>query len=614
MAVRLPLKKYIQRAKQYDAIIRRHDAGVLVEDAWGGSRYFENHTDAFQYAVNRFNNVFVKKGTYNVSQIFIDNKQGFTLVFEHESIFSVTDEGAQIFDHPNPIHMQIQLMPVVAIRYSRDVYISGVRIIDSGAFRGSRVYRDGITVIDSENVVVSDVAVENVAGNAIRTTSSGTYNRDEPSQSDLRTKHIHITNCVIDSTKTYPESDKLVKGFGIEIEWSEDVVIDKCVVKNTEESPVRTHYARSVRIINNAMYDWTYGDAADIWRSDHIIVSNNRAISRHPVFAVSFYDYVRHAVVENNYLETTADQQVFLGTAPEYTNNPTEEIVISKNKINRGMRIIHSNLKNVIIKNNIIGGKLYIAPQSPDHENITIEGNTFLLKTSEVVFIANGGEYIIRNNKFFNRIVARNTKKLIVKGNEFTSDGSSYSVALYLNGNVSFTRFVNNYVHNMTYNGIVVRAAHGINGTIEVINNTFEKTALVGTGSSIIDVDPDSANYVYVYGNVFKETNGVATIRLYSPGVAIENIVDKRIAYNPSIAVVKRNIGYATENSGTATITAGQTRVTVSHGLAATPTKVLLTPYGNIKVWVENITSTSFDIVTDTAQTADIQVAWYAEV
>jgi hypothetical protein len=78
--------------------------------------------------------------------------------------------------------------------------------------------------------------------------------------------------------------------------------------------------------------------------------------------------------------------------------------------------------------------------------------------------------------------------------------------------------------------------------------------------------------------------------------------------------IVRKNVGYATENSGVVTIPAGSTRVTVSHGLALAPTKVLVTPYGNIRVWVENITDTSFDIVTDTAPATDIQVAWYAEV
>jgi hypothetical protein len=69
-----------------------------------------------------------------------------------------------------------------------------------------------------------------------------------------------------------------------------------------------------------------------------------------------------------------------------------------------------------------------------------------------------------------------------------------------------------------------------------------------------------------------------------------------------------------TVNTGVATIPAGQTRATVSHGLVTAPSKVLITPYGNIRVWVENITDTSFDIVTDTAPATNVPVAWYAEV
>ncbi len=78
--------------------------------------------------------------------------------------------------------------------------------------------------------------------------------------------------------------------------------------------------------------------------------------------------------------------------------------------------------------------------------------------------------------------------------------------------------------------------------------------------------------------------------------------------------VVRRNAGYVTENSGVATIPAGSTSVTVSHGLSAAPSKVLVTPYANISVWVTNITSSSFTITTSSAPSASVNVAWYAEV
>ena len=79
-------------------------------------------------------------------------------------------------------------------------------------------------------------------------------------------------------------------------------------------------------------------------------------------------------------------------------------------------------------------------------------------------------------------------------------------------------------------------------------------------------------------------------------------------------AVIRNNHGYANTGSGVATIPAGSTRVTVSHNLAGAPSKVLATPLGNARIWIENITSTSFDIVTDAAPTSDLRVSWYAEI
>jgi hypothetical protein len=77
----------------------------------------------------------------------------------------------------------------------------------------------------------------------------------------------------------------------------------------------------------------------------------------------------------------------------------------------------------------------------------------------------------------------------------------------------------------------------------------------------------------------------------------------------PTVYAVNRN-------SGQATISANSTRVTVQHGLNNAPSKVLITPLASPpgKLWIENITASSFDIVTDTAPTADLKVAWYAEV
>jgi len=68
------------------------------------------------------------------------------------------------------------------------------------------------------------------------------------------------------------------------------------------------------------------------------------------------------------------------------------------------------------------------------------------------------------------------------------------------------------------------------------------------------------------------------------------------------------------KNRGSATIPAGSTSVTVSHGLVSTPSRILITPTANVKCWVSNITDRSFMINIDTAQTSNITVYWYAEV
>jgi hypothetical protein len=79
---------------------------------------------------------------------------------------------------------------------------------------------------------------------------------------------------------------------------------------------------------------------------------------------------------------------------------------------------------------------------------------------------------------------------------------------------------------------------------------------------------------------------------------------------------IRHNVGYVNQNSGVATIPAGSARVVVNHGLVRAPSKIFITPLAQPpgKLWVENITSTSFDIATDVTPITDLRVAWYAEV
>lgn len=61
--------------------------------------------------------------------------------------------------------------------------------------------------------------------------------------------------------------------------------------------------------------------------------------------------------------------------------------------------------------------------------------------------------------------------------------------------------------------------------------------------------------------------------------------------------------GYTTENSGTATIASGATSIVVTHGLAATPTRVFINPTNSMgsaaNFYVDTLTATQFTIHTD---------------
>jgi hypothetical protein len=213
----------------------------------------------------------------------------------------------------------------------------------------------------------------------------------------------------------------------------------------------------------------------------------------------------------------------------------------------------------------------------PNNEGIIVAGNVVSevadagIRTGECRFVSVVGNSVINSNKY-GIIVGSASEDVVVVGN----------VVEDLREPV------------VTVNAVIVYDAK----RVLIANNRFGR--IYGTG---IYVTGPASDQVYIYFN---------NVQLCNLGVG-EHAIDY-VAELAGKVFIKGNIGYPTENSGVATIVAGSTRVTVSHGLKRAPSKVLVTPYANIRVWVENITGTSFDIVTDTAPATDVQVAWYAEV
>jgi len=199
-----------------------------------------------------------------------------------------------------------------------------------------------------------------------------------------------------------------------------------------------------------------------------------------------------------------------------------------------------------------------------------------------------------------------------------------------------------------SYIGIQVDTSHDINikGTIWVNNTEYPGVsltygALVGEYSSTA---PNTAlnlklkflrhggtalKLSYTEDSIFDIE--ISNADLYTTSPAIETGIEFGSGLSGDIVIRSdRDIDAATKvsgtpygkllipkagyNDGTATIKAGDTSVTVNHGLVATPSKILVTPYADTKFWVSNKTSTSFDINIPAALGADADFDWEAEV
>jgi len=259
-------------------------------------------------------------------------------------------------------------------------------------------------------------------------------------------------------------------------------------------------------------------------------------------------------------------------------------------------------------------GSISLTPISPNKvSSVIIIGNIFRGENAGMygVHIASSENVIVEANVYMN------------------GGGASFFIRIY---NSRYVNVKNNVAYMPGY-GVILPS-----GPIQVIdsqNVRLEDNIIIGGPDDrnpiirIASSDVGATSWVFIrrnylrpnlYGNPTRESSGIVFADLNATNIYIEEnrfdfgLNDKLIVNPPPGTVIRRNIGYPTEASGVATIVAGSTRVTVSHGLATAPSKVLVTPYANIRAWVENITGTSFDIATDIAPTVDVNVAWYAEI
>lgn len=198
-----------------------------------------------------------------------------------------------------------------------------------------------------------------------------------------------------------------------------------------------------------------------------------------------------------------------------------------------------------------------------------------------------------------------------------TSDNTSIKIKSATNGNIS-----NNTIKNAYGSGINLIDCSGLNVSNNVIDRSnranlsgsdYESgialvncTGLDITNNKINDIDSVQKYSISEYGasnsNIIKDNN--------VSGAMISQIL--KIGAETKLA---DNIGYATENTGTATIITGESEVVVTHGLAKAPTIVIISPTAATsgkQYYVSAKGATTFTITIDSVAEGDVTFDWQA--
>jgi hypothetical protein len=169
---------------------------------------------------------------------------------------------------------------------------------------------------------------------------------------------------------------------------------------------------------------------------------------------------------------------------------------------------------------------------------------------------------------------------------------------------------------NTRYGIVALQTGNIFAKGLKIINPTGDGSICTLLGSSTYPIH-DCEFELYAWGggspNVIY-TNGSSNL-LFKGYINTTQTYPFKNVGGTNVKALFLHGSYVTKRMFTATIPANQTSVTVAHGLSATPTKVIVTPRGNIgSVWVSARDATNITINCSTAPTTDTVVDVEAEV
>ena len=382
----------------------------------------------------------------------------------------------------------------------------------------------------------------------------------------------------------------LKDSYGDGVRLSKNSIISNCLIEGFKEDGVEVGSGGGQIIIGNVIRNGNVPIRLNTGSSsnntiENVIIANNH-IRDVPTDAISILPYSGSGAIKNiqiigNNIENCDGAAVW---ARPFESTTIENIFIKNNYIrNCGKAadeidsIYLYSEHNPIINCKIVGNEIFDSKYNAIHtyyaHQTEIEGNS-IINTSGVGIKVVGDNMIISNN--------------LVK------DSSSYGI--YPSGD--YLKIHDNRITGNS-NGLHF---YGVPNHISIIGNTI----FGNTGYSIYSWRDDYNTTDCIISNNILDNE----IRLRNTQ-QIDNLIIKENIFNNGMSfslggtdhIIKNNIGFTTENYGT---TSAGTEIQVSHGLAWTPNRIIITPLGETNYsYVHDKGASTFNITSEASVAFD---------
>jgi len=294
-------------------------------------------------------------------------------------------------------------------------------------------------------------------------------------------------------------------------------------------------------------------------------------------------DVANEGLIHDNILKnvtSTGDEGYSIVTGYDANN-----ITIAGNNISGASRGIANHIGGGTVNDNhtIINNILRDSPSATDY----------------AIKLQDSG-HVVKGNRIFNwgaaAINLAGTDDSVISGNVISEIDTGFGIGINVGTGVTNVIVEGNIIYDA---GTVSQKGWGIR-----ILPTGDVTGVVIRGNRIYD----SGAGVQDYGILLNSVSATSEIQI--EGNYLEGNVTAGIALsggsvlNSTIKAV-RNRGFVTESSGTATVTNGNTSVSVSHNLGTTPdiSSIQVTPTNDLgnaaKFWISSVGASTFDINVD---------------